>query len=228
MNIFPIKTRIIIKDESVFKVFTESVLNLKDKTIVCVASKVVAYEQGRIVKVDEDDFSELVARESDTIVSGGKWALTVKDGNFVCNAGIDRSNVEKGFAVLWPKNIWNWAENFRKQLCTHYGVKNVGVVITDSKCTPLRLGVTGFALAWSGFEGIADERNKNDLFGNTMEVTQRHLADGIAAAASLLMGESNESTPFALIQKAPVVFTDRTIDANETLIPPEEDLFRGK
>ena len=79
----------------------------------------------------------------------------------------------------------------------HFGWKNFGVLITDSHTTPLRRGVTGIALSYWGFSGVQNKVGTPDLFGRTLKMTHVNLADAFAAAAVLVMGESNESTPVA-------------------------------
>ena len=103
---------------------------------------------------------------------------------------------------------------------SHYKAENIGVVVTDSHLTPLRRGVTGVAIAYSGFEGIQSEIGRPDLFGKPLEVTEKAVADDLASAAILEMGESGESTPFALIRGAPVIFTNREINPTEMFINP--------
>lgn len=225
MEVRAVKSPVIKKGDSVFDVFCGLDFELKEKDILCAASKVVAYEQGRIKSLEKTSLEEVVREEADEILEEGQWALTMKDGVVTCNAGIDNSNVEKGFVVLWPQDVWEWAENFRKLLKKKFDLEELGVVVTDSRCTPRRLGVTGFALAWAGFVGIRDERGKKDLFGNDMSVTQRNLADSIADGATLLMGEADESTPFAVVREAPVEFSDDSVDPKVVEISREEDLF---
>ncbi|HET7559020.1 MAG TPA: coenzyme F420-0:L-glutamate ligase, partial [Limnochordia bacterium] len=80
-------------------------------------------------------------------------------------------------------------------------------------------------VAYAGFEGVLREQGKADLYGRPLQFTERAVADGIAAAAVMCMGESDESTPFAIVSDAPVTFTDRTIEPAENAIDPKIDLF---
>src|SRR2546428_14059272 len=84
--------------------------------------------------------------------------------------------------------------------------KRVGVVIVDSRVTPLRLGTIGLAIACSGFPPVRDSRGTKDLYGRKAQITLQALADGIAGAAHLLMGETKETIPFVLVRGAPVRF----------------------
>jgi F420-0:gamma-glutamyl ligase len=138
---------------------------------------------------------------------------------------VDLSNAPPGYAILWPRQPWAWAAALRAQLQAHDGVHDLGVIITDSQVTPLRQGVVGLALAYAGLEGVQNEVGRPDLYARPLTMTRKAVADGLASAAVLLMGEADERTPFVLIRGAPVRFTDRAIDPSETRIDPRQDLF---
>lgn len=91
----------------------------------------------------------------------------------------------------------------------------MGVVIVDSRVTPLRLGTIGLALAASGFGQVRDFRGVLDLYGRRAQITYQALADGVASAAHLLMGEARESTPFVLVRGAPVNFGKPSDDSGK-------------
>jgi coenzyme F420-0:L-glutamate ligase len=133
--------------------------------------------------------------------------LTVKNGDAVANAGIDRKNAPDGAVVLWPRNADLSARKIRQSIRLKSG-KNVGVVVADSRVSPLRLGTTGFAIGCAGFEPVEDLRGGVDLFGRRIEITFRAIADGIAASAQLVMGEASDRTPFAIVRDAPVVLSN--------------------
>src|SRR5207302_11131690 len=102
--------------------------------------------------------------------------LSVKNGNAVANAGIDRKNAPEGAVVLWPRNADLSAKKIRQSIRRKSG-KNVGVVIVDSRVSPLRLGTTGFAIGYAGFEPVEDLRGGVDLFGRRIEITFRAIAE---------------------------------------------------
>jgi F420-0:gamma-glutamyl ligase len=81
------------------------------------------------------------------------------------------------------------------------------------------------AVAVAGFEPVRDERGRRDLYGNPLRVTRRALADDLAAAAQLLMGEADEATPIVVARGAGVVLTDRPISPEELAVPPGECLY---
>ncbi|MCK4740255.1 MAG: coenzyme F420-0:L-glutamate ligase, partial [Candidatus Thorarchaeota archaeon] len=103
--------------------------------------------------------------------------------------------------------------------------KTVGVLIIDSRTQPLRLGNIGMALGVAGFKPVADDRGRNDLFGNTMRITRRAVADNLSSACTAVMGESDESIPAALIRDAPVEFVDASFDSGEMWIGPDECMY---
>ena len=105
------------------------------------------------------------------------------------------------------------------------GTQGTKVLIIDSRTQPLRLGNVGMALGVAGFEPVADDRGKEDLFGNELRVTRRAIADNLASACTAVMGEADESTPAALIRDAPVEFVDDSFDSSEMWIAPVECMY---
>lgn len=109
------------------------------------------------------------------------------------------------------------------------GHEQLSVVITDSTCRPLRRGVSGIAIAFSGFKPLRDYVGEPDLFGRPFRVSQSDLAGGLAATAVLVMGEGTESTPMALLGELNFIdFVPRDPTADELAslrIPLDEDLF---
>jgi F420-0:gamma-glutamyl ligase len=167
-----------------------------------------------------------VLDDADAVFDGGSYVhLTLKDGMLLANAGADRSNAPEGYAVLWPAQPWQWARSFRARLIAHYDLREVGVLITDSHIAPLRSGVTGLAVAYAGFEGVASDVGKPDLYGRTLAFSRRAVADGLASAAVLLTGEGAERKPFARIRAAPVVFTDQEARPDEATFDARDDLY---
>ncbi|MEP7290999.1 MAG: coenzyme F420-0:L-glutamate ligase [Chloroflexota bacterium] len=204
--------------------------------VVAVSSKYTAISEGRVVRLDDIQVSaaaqaiaerysmnpviaQLVVQEADHVFGGiPGFLLTFKDGILSPNAGIDRSNIPNGFAVLFPEYPYRSAENLRKALRAEFGV-DIGVILTDSWLMPGRLGTTGVALATAGFQPIQDERGKIDLFGNPMQVTQRGIADTICAAAQLVMGERDEATPVAIVRNTGVEIVEIELTEADVSIP---------
>jgi coenzyme F420-0:L-glutamate ligase len=169
--------------------------------------------------------AELTLRESDYIYKGiPGFLLAVKDGMMAPNAGIDKSNVPSGFVILYPREPFKSAENLRLKFLVNLGIK-VGVVIADSRLMPTRIGTTGVAIAIAGFEPVEDQRGKKDLFGNVMRVTFRAVADSLASMGVAIMGETDESTPVAVIRHVKVIATNRKLSSHDIVVDPVQDIY---
>ena len=107
----------------------------------------------------------------------------------------------------------------------YFGLKKIGIIITDSRTAPLRAGVTGVALGYAGFGGIKDYRGKPDIFGRKFHFSRVNIADSLATSAIFVMGEGNEQCPLAVIEKAPVNFCEKILQ-KELIIDIEEDMYR--
>jgi coenzyme F420-0:L-glutamate ligase len=250
LNARPIVTPLITVDSDLNSVLVDSLDQpLYDGQVICVASKVIAIAQQRLVKLDQVVISdqarqlpplvhpkdpaarlalaELVVREADHIFPYENTFvyLTLKDHALVANAGIDLSNVPPGHAVLWPEDPWDWANQFRSLLMKHFGISKLGVVVTDSHLSPLRRGVTGMAVAFSGIVGIQSEIGVEDLYGKPLAFTEKAVAHDLASTAVLISGEANECSPLAVIDEAPVIFTDKPFDPLQLMIDPAIDIF---
>lgn len=181
---------------------------LAEQSVLAITSKIVSLCEGRVVKVGSVDKQQLIEAEADAFLppSTNRYhvTLTIKGNIMIPNAGIDESNSDNHY-VLWPADPQATANLVRNHLCRRFGLRQVGVLITDSKTTPLRWGVTGVAVAHSGFQALNDYVGRNDLFGRPLRMTQVNVADGLAAAAVLMMGEGDEQTPLAVINKAPCI-----------------------
>ena len=136
---------------------------------------------------------------------------------------MDDSNAD-GKVVLLPKNSFSAAEKIRTELRKYYRTQKLGILITDSRAAPLRRGVFGMALGFAGFRGLRDYRGSPDIFGRTLKVTQVGVADSLAAAAALVMGEGREQQPLAVIEDAPVEFCER-VNRKELRISQKRDVY---
>lgn len=208
---------------------------LLDGDVLAVSSKYAAIAEGRVVTLDDllispeaaalaeryqmnPRIAQLVVQEADHIFGGiPGFLLTFKDGILSPNAGIDRSNIPGGYAVLFPEDPYATAAALRRAIRERLNL-DVGIILTDSWLMPGRLGTTGVALATAGFRPIQDERGKADLFGNPMIVTQRGIADQICAAAQLVMGERDEATPLVIVRNAPVTIEDLELGVADVAI----------
>lgn len=133
----------------------------------------------------------------------------MKRGRILCpNAGLDLSNVEDGHAIGWPEDPVQSVAKLWQVLRSYVGPSEQGqgehaalsIIISDSCCHPGRLGVTAFALVCAGMRPFRDERGLPDLFGRELRMTQEALADQLATAANILMGNAAQSIPAAIIR----------------------------
>lgn len=254
MELIPLKSPLIKPKDDLTEIlsglFEKRKIELQEKDILVVSSKVVALSENRIVDLSEitvtdearkikdakyvqslgkksDAFKQLVLNEADEFLDGSMVYLTLKNKILIPHAGIDLSNAPEGIAILWPENSFESAEKIRDYFLQKFSLKELGVLVIDSHCQPLRAGVVGIALGWSGIEGVEDERGKKDLYGKELRVTQKNSADQLASAASLLMGEAGESIPFVLVKNAPVRFSSKKFDQESYAFDVKEDLFAG-
>jgi dihydrofolate synthase / folylpolyglutamate synthase len=211
----------------------ESIDRISERSVLAVASKVVSLCENRIIAGDDTGRSkiELIRRESDRYladVAPGGMAFTITANTLIPAAGIDESNVGGGY-LLWPEDPQASANRLRRHLADRYGLREVGVILTDSTCTPLRRGTTGICLAHSGFVAVRDYIGTRDLFDRAFAVSQANLAGGLAAAAVVAMGEGDERTPLCVLEDIPnLTFQARDPTPSELgdlAISPEEDLF---
>ena len=187
-----------------------------------VTSKIVALSEGRVA--DGKDKEKLIRQESTHALKTKRVWLTIKDGMLIANAGIDDSN-GNGKLVLLPKDSFKSANKIRSSLLQNYKIRKLGVIISDSVVMPLRAGVVGIALGYAGFKGVRDYRGKKDLFGRKFKFSQTNVADSLATAAALVMGEGAECKPLAVISDAPVIFSITT-DKKEIQIPTKDDMYK--
>ena len=207
-------------------------LNLKERSIIVITSKIVSIWQGRCLKIDSiKDKDDLIKEEADLYIDRDKVPkgyimLTVKDNILIPTAGIDESN-SNGYFILWPKNPFKAAKqiyNFIKKSCH---LNNFGIIITDSHCIPSRWGVTGISIAYYGFYPLKDYRGTKDIFGREMKISQSNIADSLATAAVFVMGEGNEQTPIAIIEDIDFVRFEEfdPTDSNPLEIDKDDDIY---
>jgi coenzyme F420-0:L-glutamate ligase / coenzyme F420-1:gamma-L-glutamate ligase len=214
----------------------------KHNDIVVVSSKFVSMSEGSMVKLSrvrvsekakelaakyhvDVKLTELVLRESEYVLRGVPgFLLAIKDGMIAPNAGIDKSNVPRGYAILYPRHPFETAQKLKSKFLAELGIR-VGIVIADSRLMPTRIGTTGVAIACAGFEPVEDQRGRRDLFGNVMRVTFKAVADGLATMGVAVMGESDESTPAAVIREAKVSWSDKRFSWKDMAVEPSQDIY---
>jgi putative folate metabolism gamma-glutamate ligase len=209
MIVSPVKTAKILPNRlTIFELLDKYLPALEERNIIAVTSKIVSLCEGRVVSAEKIDKDKLMRAESDyylpDVISNHGFSFTITQNTLIPMAGIDESN-GGGYHVLWPENPQKTANEIRKYLRNKFGLKNLGVVITDSTCMPMRWGVVGIALSYSGFRALNDYTKQKDLFGRPFKVSQAGVASGLAAAAVVAMGEGAEQTPIAIISDLPLV-----------------------
>ena len=223
-------------------------LAIEENDILVFAQKIVSKAEGRIVdlatvrpsqgafelaaQTEKDPrFVELVLQESNEILRTRPGTIIVEHKlGFVCaNAGIDHSNVAgagtstEEWVLLLPAEPDRSAELICTEIESKTG-KQVGVLIIDSHGRAWRNGTVGVAIGVAGLPGLQDLRGQPDLFGFTLRITQVGVADELAAAASLVMGQGAEGTPVVHVRGFPYSLREGSL--KELIRPREQDLFR--
>ena len=224
-------------------------VTLQDGDIICLAQKVVSKAEGQQIdlasitpsqraielaeETDKDPrLVELILSESTDILRKRMGVLIVRHNlGFVgAHAGIDQSNIDHGTgeqALLLPVDPDASAAKLKQDIKRDYDV-DVGVIITDSHNRPWRMGTIGAAIGCAGITVLDDHRGGEDVYGRELKVTLINRADALAAAATLVMGETTEKIPLAIISGLPCESSSATTQQNAAMInrPLEEDLFK--
>ena len=233
MQVQSIQTELVHVNDDLFSVLSKALkTNIPERSVVVVTSKIIALCEGRVVNKNGSNKHDLVRQEAEwyTEPSRSKYdvMLAIKQNQLFVNAGIDESNADGQF-VLWPKNpqqsankIWSW-------LRETFSLSEIGVIVSDSKTTPLYWGVTGAAIAHCGFQTLSSKIGQSDLFGVPLKMTQVNVAQALAAAAVYEMGEASERTPLALVTDIrDITFQDQpptTQELQNLRINLEEDVY---
>ena len=233
MKIDPIRTeKIVVGGPPLLDIIQSTVTECSERSILVITSKIISLCEGRVVKIGERDKQSLIKDEASLYIPPEKSkydiSLTITRNILIPTAGIDESN-GNGYYVLWPANPQQTARDVRAYLADRFRLTNVGVLITDSKTEPLRLGTSGISLAYAGFSALKNYIDTPDLFGRNLKVTKANIADGIAAASVLVMGEGNEQTPFAMVEDVPFIRFQESMPTAEELkdlyIPLADDMY---
>lgn len=232
MEIIPVRLDVLHppKDD-LFSKIEQSGMSPEEHDVIAVSSKVVSIAEGRCVPKESREQKEaLIQKESDWYlprehVPDGHVIHTISRNQLVASAGIDPFG---GHYILWPENPMRSAEELCAWFRKEYKKEHLYTVITDSKSMPMRRGVVGCAIGWAGFDPLFDNRDRHDLTGQKSGGSQTNVADSLAVAAVLGMGEANEQTPVAIIRRAPYVqarHTPRRKRFTSYEVPREEDIF---
>ena len=232
-------------NEIILKSISDNNLLLEDGDILIIAQKIISKAENRYINLDDvipsqsaidlgeelnrnPAFIQLILNESKSIISTEKNVIIVEHnlGFIHINAGIDRSNIpqDENLVLLLPINPSSSAEIIQSFISKSLNI-NISVVITDSMSRPYRSGVTNFALASANIQSLIDLKGESDIYGNTLKSTEIAIADELAAAAGLLMGQGDELKPVILMKG----FSKSSYGINDALdltVDEKNDLYR--
>ncbi len=202
---------------------------LRAGDVVVVTQKVVSKAEDAMVRIDLNDprgHKSIVEEQSVRIVRRrGDLIISETRHGFVCaNAGVDLSNVERGYAALLPEDADRSARRIRDRLLALTGVE-LAVIVSDTFGRTWRQGLTDMAIGCAGIAAIVDLRGTTDAQGRELQVTEVAVVDELAGAAELVMGKSS-GIPVALVRGVDPTWFRRGEVRGEIVRPPAEDLFR--
>lgn len=221
-------------------------VEIEDGDIVVIAQKVVSKAEDRVVQLDSVKPSEkameiakatgkkarlveLILRESKRFLKASRQTLIVEDQRDIVNinAGIDKSNVKGAncYALL-PIDPDESARRLRLRILKLTG-KNVGVIISDTYSRAFRRGQVNFAIGLAGIDPFVDYRGTQDLFGYVMQVKFSAVADELASAAELVMGQGKEAIPVAIVKGLNRLSFSENSSFRDLVISEKEDLFKN-
>jgi len=217
---------------------------IQEKDVLVITHVAVSKAEGNVVNLDEvvpserakeiaqqtakePALVEVILRETKEIVRMRPNSLITetKRGMVCANAGVDRSNVEgERNVVPLPKNPDASAQRIRQEVKRLTGC-NVAVIVSDTQGRPFRMGEINVAIGVAGIKPIRDRRGEKDLFGYVLKIKQTAVADELASAAELVIGQADEGIPVAIIRGYEYQATENA-SATELTRPKEKDLFR--
>ena len=247
MLLLPLQTPTIKTGDDLSKILSQN--DIQDGDIIAVSSKVVAAAEGAAIDLSKCEVSEEAQYWFELCGKTAEFRQAVLDETkrmhgsvlghcenamlteikpdglqsgtiLTANAGLDSSNIDEGFAIGWPHDPVASSEKLIKEIG-----KDIGILITDSCCRPRRIGVIAFAITCTGFSPLVRQRGKEDLFGRELRMTQEALADQLATATNMIMGNANQSTPAVIVRDHNIPFSD--FSGWVPGMDREKDLFRG-
>ncbi|RLG06075.1 MAG: coenzyme F420-0:L-glutamate ligase [Thaumarchaeota archaeon] len=193
-------------------------LNLRNGDILVISHIIVSKSEGRVRRLEEyrpSRFAEEIAKRSgkdprhvEAILQSSRRIVRMRDGLIICeavgghicaNAGVDLSNAGIGRVALLPEDPDLSASRIRERIKKLIGVE-VAVIISDTQGRPLRRGSINIAIGCSGLKPILDRRGERDLYGRTLRSKMICIADELASAAELVIGQADEGVPVAIIR----------------------------
>ena len=196
---------------------------LTENDILVITQKIISKIENRTVNLQDKDFSEILNDEATQIIrKRGETVIARTKHGFICaNAGIDKSNIEQGYALLLPEDPDKTAYKIRKQIFVRNSI-NVAVIISDTFGRAWRKGQTNVAIGCSGIEPMVSYIGTADSFGNDLMATEIAIVDELASASELVMNKIDE-IPIAIIRGYSYENSDKGI--KEIIRADDEDFF---
>jgi coenzyme F420-0:L-glutamate ligase/coenzyme F420-1:gamma-L-glutamate ligase len=201
----------------------DSNVSIEENDIIVLTQKIVSKSESRLRNLEDTSFEELLAEESTEIIrKRGDLVIARTKHGFICaNAGIDKSNIEDGHALLLPIDPDRSASKYREQIYTRLQ-KKVAVIISDTFGRPWRVGQVNFAIGSSGIEPLVSYIGSTDTFENELNATEIAIIDEIASSAELVM-EKTLNIPIAILRG--VNYRDSKNNAKNLIRKKDEDFF---
>jgi len=191
--------------------------------VVIVTQKIISKIEDRAVDLKVTDINEVLKEESTQILrKRGETVIARTRHGFICaNAGIDKSNIDKGYALLLPVDPNKTANTIRRKIKAEFDL-DIAVIISDTFGRAWRKGQTNVAIGSSGIEPLTSYIGTTDSYGNDLMATEIAIIDELAGASELVMNKVDE-VPVAIIRGYKYKFSDKSTD--EIIRSDDEDFF---
>ena len=201
----------------------ENKISLEDSDVIVITQKIISKVEGRKIDINKEDLEEVIKNESLQIIrKRGETIIAQTKHGFICaNAGIDKSNIEEGFALLLPEDPDKTSRDIRKKI-EHQTGKKISVIICDTFGRAWRKGQTNVAIGSSGIEPLESYIGEKDTFDNELFATEIAIVDELAGAAELVMKKS-DNIPVVIIKGVKYNISDLGVD--ELIRNPQEAFF---
>ena len=215
------------KNDNLIQILDVAFSDIKEKfmenDVLVITQKIISKIEDRAIDLEVNDISEVLKNESTEILrKRGETVIARTKHGFICaNAGIDKSNIDKGYALLLPEDPDKTARALRRKISAEYGV-NIAVIISDTFGRAWRKGQTNVAIGCSGIEPLSSYIGTTDSFGNDLMATEIAIIDELAAASELVMNKVDD-VPVAIIRGYSYNFSEKGV--NEIIRDADEDFF---
>ena len=209
--------------EELIESLEENKISLEDSDIIVITQKIISKVEGRKIDINKEDIEEVIKSESLQIIrKRGETVIAKTKHGFICaNAGIDKSNIEEGSALLLPEDPDKTSRDIRKKI-EHKTGKKISVIICDTFGRAWRKGQTNVAIGSSGIEPLESYIGEKDTFDNELFATEIAIVDELAGAAELVMKKS-DNIPIVVIKGVKYNISDLGVD--ELIRDAQEDFF---